>query len=222
MMTIQVSMKADGDTHDPEATEDFITYRGLLCYHSKFFEKLLTGPFKEGGATAYKLTTCTPQIFAIFYNWMNTGVASMEGDGTPLTSDIGCGFEVAVDLYVFADFHEISALRIHALEICYHFFVKENIGFDQIGDIYDKTAESSSLRVLAVDLLTHICTIRDYERCIRDAPRPDLFLDLIKASHEHKVVPGSAPIEEGLKREEWDSETVEHFCEWYHDHYAPA
>lgn len=215
MMTIQVVKSA-------EVTEDFITYRGLLCYHSKYFESLPTGSFKEGGATTYRVTSCTPQIFAMFYNWMNTGVAWM-GDEDFLAHNADMGFDVALDLYVFADYHEIYALRNHAVEMCCKWFHDgDDEGLVYIEEIYERTPKTSPLRRLAVNTLVDVCDFEQIEKHLGSISRADIFLDVMEVCNKQGVVPGVASklMVPGWRL--WRHERSENFCEWYHDHPAAA
>ncbi|KAJ9643106.1 hypothetical protein H2199_004630 [Coniosporium tulheliwenetii] len=48
----------------------FIVHKDLLCYWSKYFDKALNGPFKEGGKDTIAITDVPPVVFARFLQWL--------------------------------------------------------------------------------------------------------------------------------------------------------
>ncbi|KAF1971648.1 hypothetical protein BU23DRAFT_178673 [Bimuria novae-zelandiae CBS 107.79] len=90
MMTIEVEVPSQSDTN---AIKKYQVYRGVLCFHSDFFNKALNGPFKEGGAKSYRLdNNVKPETFELYYNWMNTSIISYGYDSSksPHESDDRC------------------------------------------------------------------------------------------------------------------------------------
>lgn len=173
MMTIKVVETVEGEIGEPDATvtKDFPVYRGLLCFHSDFFNNALNGPFKEGGSVIYTVTDCSIRTFTLFFNWMNAGVVSLGMDEEHSPTEID---EIdAVLLYVFADFYAIPALKNGALGI-YLMTAAQNsvVEFRAIHTMYEHTPESSLLKKLVLDVLvdTWEFNVRDLEQeCTQSA-----------------------------------------------------
>jgi hypothetical protein len=183
MMTIMVVEHDDNTTTD----KGFLTYRGLLCFHSEFFNCALNGPFREGGSDVYRVTDCKIKTFAMFYNWMNTGAVSIDTKGEKLKeTDV-------VDLYTFADFYAIPTLKNHTMELYFLLAHKnDGINFAAIRSIYKHTLEHCPMRKLGVDILTDTWNLAELRDLCADSV--DLAMDLLEAYEAKQIIPGHADV----------------------------
>ncbi|KAJ4292771.1 hypothetical protein N0V90_009434 [Kalmusia sp. IMI 367209] len=194
--------------------KDFCVYRSVLCFHSKVFDKALNGPFKEGGSDVYEMKDCAIETFEMFFNWMNTGVASTTDKGEDLNE------QQAVDLFVFADFYGILALTNDALEIYFRSFAKKwKVEYGAIKSIYDRTPENSNLRRLAVDILTDVSVFENFRTVVTTSGFSiDFMLDVLETFRDKKMVPGSYMSLRVNGCEGWKRIMKAKFCAQYHDH----
>ncbi|KAK7181875.1 hypothetical protein PSPO01_12078 [Paraphaeosphaeria sporulosa] len=96
---------------DGISVNEFLVYRGLLCFYSGFFVCALNGSFKEAGSTVYEMHDCKIRTFTISVYWLNTGLLSSGIDGESLQQ------QDPVDVFIFVDFYAIPAFENGALEL---------------------------------------------------------------------------------------------------------
>lgn len=82
-----------------DATKQFNIHRGLLCYHSEYFARLLNGSFKEAGSDTLGLADVRVDTFETFFYWIYVGVVEYGRNGTSQSWFKG------VRAYIFADYH---------------------------------------------------------------------------------------------------------------------
>ena len=191
-------------------------YRGVLCFYSKEFKRMLDDPAKEGDGIIYEIRNCCWEKFEMFYNWVNTGIASITTEDAGPVS-VSNRREQAVNLYEFATFYSIRALKNCAVDIYYDCYLKNGeMRSSEIDAIYDYTPKSCTMRLLVVDLMLQ--NYRFDDRGNNDLPSAFL-LDIMEASYDRKMVVGDpraslyAPVVNGR-----ELSTEPDFCQYYHDH----
>jgi hypothetical protein len=208
IITIQV-------TEGPRTRRKFRIYRGVLCFHSDFYNRALNGAFRESGTHFHEVKNCTIEIFQIFYDWINTGV-----QGKTLSRG------QAIDLFVFADFYVIPALKNVALEAFFQNYVEKwKLSALDLRSAYLKTVGDSPLRNLVSDLV--VDTI-EFDRATserlsgRSLPE-ECFLDMLQRfslrSHGEDAKARCRLVD--LGKDGWRNNMRAHFCERYHDHHEP-
>lgn len=188
-------------------------HRGLLCFHSAYFKKLLDGPFKEGGSNTHTLKDVSSDTFTMFYNWAYTGIVMDSNE----VADTDLNYFDIIHIYEFADFHVVAQLKNRALELYFSKFCKDwSINILNSAMLYEKTAESSSLRRLHTDQLLQTWDFEDWRNISKDVPK-DFIEDLFDRCREQKAVPGSLfGVRKG--RDTWIKEMAKSFCTKYHEH----
>jgi hypothetical protein len=82
-----------------DLTKTFRVYRGLLCFHAKYFVGLLDGGFAEAGSQSIRLADVDVDVFQCFYYWTNSG--TLEDLNTPMTYP---DLKLSIKAYAFADY----------------------------------------------------------------------------------------------------------------------
>jgi hypothetical protein len=193
--------------------QEFQMHRGLLCYHSEYFKKLLNGLFREGGSNKHTLADVNKDTFTMFYNWTYTGTVT----NSTGTSDAGLTFYDIVNIYVFADYHMVQQLKNRASELFFLRMVKEwVVQLDITSKLYEVTTEMSLLRKLHVNICLDTYGFENFRADACYVPK-DFYVDLVERCQELETVPGFAP---GLKsgEDKWITKTKSCFCDKYHEH----
>lgn len=204
MMTILV-------TQGPSHKKEFRIYRGVLCFHSEFFNRALNGTFSEGGSDFYEVKNCTIKTFEIFYDWMNTSAV-----GEMLWG------EQIIELFVFADFYAILALKNRAVESFFRGYLSAwKVYPSKLKLIHTTTAEKSTLRKLAVDLAVHTWARSSFGLTLAKYDLPvEIILDLFQGVIDTRVHGGPqygyATKPFGMKG--WKDYMRRYFCNRYHEH----
>jgi hypothetical protein len=195
---------------------EFQMHRGLLCFHSEFFKKLLDGPFKEGGSKWQTLPDVSRNTFTMFYNWIYAGTV----ENSDKISDADLSNEDIVDIYIFADYHMVPHLKNRALELYFlQDLQKWVVQINPSSRIYNNTTQSSMLRKLYADLLLETYNFEDWREDQAIMPK-DLIADLFDTCRRLGVAPGtsygiSGP---GKSVNEWIKQKRRDFCAKYHEH----
>jgi hypothetical protein len=58
-----------------DVTKTFRVYKGVLCHYSDDFRALLNGSWKDSAGDIY-LDNVLPDVFDLFFYWLNTGELS--------------------------------------------------------------------------------------------------------------------------------------------------
>ena len=202
MMTIQV-------IQGPGTTKKFGVHRGVLCFHSDFFNRSLNGAFKESGSYSYDVKDCKMETFQVFYDWINTGVQFRK-----LSS------QQAIDLFVFADFYAVPVLKNRALEAFHRYAYDQwEIDFEVLQSVYLQTVKNSSLRKLAMDGVVETWSFQAIEENLSGVPE-ECLLDMLQACSLKRFVGGSETGGNSLDigKYAWDNKVRTTFCDRYHDH----
>ncbi|KAF2128228.1 hypothetical protein P153DRAFT_50142 [Dothidotthia symphoricarpi CBS 119687] len=196
--------------------KEYHIHRGLLCFHSAYFKKLLDGPFEEGGSDSHTLSDVSINTFERFYYWLYTGVVT---DGTGV-SDANLGWADIINLYVFADFHMVQALKNRAVELFFlHMAQVWGVNAQCSSLMYAGTTQTSMLRKLHIDILLDTYAFGDSSWKDPGQEFPNEFLmDLIDACRTKELVPGSTSVLKTKGKTVWIKEMKRDFCAKYHDH----
>lgn len=210
-----------------EESKTFPVYHGVVCYYSKFFDRALNGPFKEGGAETLEIEDCTIATFEMFFNWMNTGVASKASGETFRERD-------ALDLFVFADFYDIPALYNRSMELYVLAALKNPcIDTDIIFSIFEQTTDRSPIREVAI---TNLLVTSDFSSLKEFDQSPEILMSILEKSHQCRFVPGADKVSTTLHQaclssynnigvqhtdKQWLEIQKEHFCGVFHIHNDP-
>jgi hypothetical protein len=187
-------------------------YRGLLCFHSKYFKNLFGGGFKEAQSDTQLMPETDADMFELFYAWVYTGTIS-KSDGT---CDSRIGHKFITRLYAFADYHMVEELKNRAVELYFICSVEDwQCWFAGTQNIYDTTAEGCSFRRLHVDILLAKYTFADFRECVKDLPT-DFIADLFETGRAKGAVYGTS--NSSLGRIPWITEMKMAFCKNYHEH----
>jgi hypothetical protein len=99
-------------------TKTFPIRRGLICYHSKFFDNLLQGNFREGGSDHHRLSEeYDLDVFEIVFYWLNTGKLFEGQTSFTKIDEIPLSYFHIAQVYVFADAHEMPRLKNAAIDL---------------------------------------------------------------------------------------------------------
>jgi hypothetical protein len=89
---------------DPVGSErEYQVHRGLLCYHSKYFDRLLNGGFKEAGSKMVSLVDVDVDVFRTFYYWLNSGLVDCSDINIALSEK--AKWTAMLKVYAFTDFY---------------------------------------------------------------------------------------------------------------------
>ncbi|KAK3201773.1 hypothetical protein GRF29_164g633554, partial [Pseudopithomyces chartarum] len=196
------------DNKTPDLQKKFPVYRGVLCFHSKFFRSALNGPFLEYGSDVCEMEDFSIARFEMFYHWMNTGKAMDRGSAL-----------ASVELFVFADFYAIPNLKDHAIGLYFSFiFMEFSIRWSMIDEIYATTPENSAMRRLAIDIIPKTCSLQNFKCQVAEANMTkEAIMDLVEVIFERRLDPNKL-FPDGLEKLEQegnasDSVTNEHDSE---------
>jgi hypothetical protein len=195
----------------------FQMYRGLLCFHSKYFKNLFEGGFREARSETHMMPETAVDIFELFYTWVCTG--NLRYGMIDLA--------IATRLYAFADYHMVEGLKNRSVEL---FLVHTTLTwntwysvtqdssstqhFSATQDIYDRTTEYCPLRRLHVDILLTTCTFSSFRTCVDDLPTC-FIADLFEAAIAQGMGIGNPPAQTMVT---WFMGMERNFCKNYHEH----
>ncbi|KAF1954554.1 hypothetical protein CC80DRAFT_385016, partial [Byssothecium circinans] len=164
-----------------DAPKKFSVYRGLLCFHSKYFDNMLNGGFRETGSDHLRLpdVDVDVDVFQIFYDWMNTGSPRIMGLNSTRQM-----WNNIMKLYVFADYYQVDDLKNTAVDLYLNFFLDNWMLLVELSNyIYDNTTASAKLRKLHVHLHCEAWKFKGIEQIPHFLPK-DFLIDIIATSRE--------------------------------------
>jgi hypothetical protein len=205
--TIRLVVGPDG------ATTSFQVYRGLLCHHSKYFDRMLNGGFKEAGSNKLRLTDVAVDVFRSFFYWLNTGTVDFSFGVEDVTT-YG-RWKNAIQVYIFADFHEVPTLRNCVLDTLYLESENRKVFSVFITPIlYANTTDGDLFRKLIVDMTTETSSFATFQKESLEMYDKEFLFDIIRALTDKRIAPGAA----GFQRQVWYKEMRDNFCKRYHVH----
>lgn len=189
----------------------FQVYRGLLCFHSSYFDRLLNGQFREGGSNYIRLNDTTVEIFQAFFFWLNTGkLCAPAGDKIPLST------QTIAQIYVFGDSKLIPRLKNAALEL---FVAKAHEEWmfprNELDYIYGNTTENCGLRRFMVEFAVNMSRWEDLDGYRHLYPK-DFLVDVLVTMRGKTMHFGTA----AMSKVRWIAMTQARMCR-YHDHTEP-
>lgn len=124
----------------------YAIHKGLLCSRSDYFKAALTGNFSEAAEQVVTLDDEDPEIFRKFNAWLYTDVL-VEDPGPEVIQ-----WSLLFNLYVFAEKRIIPLLQNAAIDEIIRAHAEACIPTEEIRHAWARTAETSPLRKLLVDL----------------------------------------------------------------------
>jgi hypothetical protein len=197
------------------AEKEYQVYRGLLCYYSDYFDRLLNGAFKEGGSKSLRLKNITVEVFQAFYYWLNTGV--VDCSIAPSTS-ASKHWKKVIEVYVFADYHQARAFQNAIVD--YLYLDNEDtrkLAMHVTPFLYANTTEEDKMRKLILDLWVESCHLRYLDKARLVHYEKEFLFDYIVACKEKGIIPGSPK----GSRDAWKKQMRRTFCGRYHRHDEP-
>jgi hypothetical protein len=91
-------------------TKAFKIFRGVLCHYSDYFRALLNGGWKDS-VEAITLDDVLPDVFSLFFYWLNTGSLS------PIDKDNTDIWDLIARAHHFADFYMIQGFANRILDL---------------------------------------------------------------------------------------------------------
>ncbi|KAI9720198.1 MAG: hypothetical protein M1812_003016 [Candelaria pacifica] len=169
----------------------FRVHKGLLCYHSAFFDKAFDGKFKEGQEGMMYLPKDDPVPFEIVVTWLYR----QSIDEIPTTGDVEAyaSLEQTVDLYILADKLCINTLKNMAMDRLQRGLLSGNRIIDtECTKVYKSTLADSPLRrfvarLTAWDLQGHWNTkLSEY---VNEEADLDFAKDIIELLRNRSSIP---------------------------------
>jgi hypothetical protein len=208
----------------PGAERDFHIYRQLLCSHSKYFDKMLNGGFKEASQDTAKVADIDVHAFQCFFYWLNTGVVHIDmadcldkAKGETDDEKDCIRFEYVwgnvIDAYIMADY--LQSQRFKNALVDYLYLYTEIMGTlfsSSIKRLYENTMKGDLLRRLIVNLSIEAHSLDQVTEYDPDLYAKEYLLDLIVAiqlTPNFGFKTNTKKFKEGMRL--W-------FCEKYHDH----
>lgn len=122
----------------------FQVYRGALCHYSGYFKTMLNSGFQEGGSEHLELDAVDPQVFQMFYDFMNTGDLVLDGKSN---------WKVIVNAHIFADYHLAQEFKNKVMDLYFASIVGTyTLPTSITQPLYRGTSEQSPLRKFHVDV----------------------------------------------------------------------
>jgi hypothetical protein len=207
----------------PGAEKDYHIYRRLLCSHSKYFDNMLNGGFKEASQDTPKVADIDVNAFQCFFYWLNTGVVHIDMADCPEKADTTIDevdqtrFEYVwgnvIDAYIMADYLQAQRFKNALVDYLYLYTEAEGTLFSpSIKRLYENTMKGDLLRKLIVDI-----SIQEHSSGQVEEDDPDLYakeylLDLIFAIKDKKNFGSSTDTKSFMRN------MRACFCALYHGH----
>jgi hypothetical protein len=190
------------------AEKEFQIYRGILCHHSKYFERMLNGGVKEAGSDKLRLAVVNVDAFRCFYCWANTGVidCTLGVENTTITELWRTGLHA----YLFSDSHRVAHFKNALLDYLFLSTLKHRelpVRFSI--PLYRNTMKNDPLRRLMFDNAIQICDLEGIEAEGAEIYDKEFLLELVCGLRDRRTS-STVPKYEELR--------ARHFCERYHDH----
>jgi len=136
----------------------FVVHKQIIANRSAFFRAALDRTFKEADDNTVQYPDCTPDVFAIYVQWIYSGAIVLL-DTPALETDV-LGSEqrkLLLGLYILADKLRDAALRNRTIDayITSLHKAERSPGVRAIKRVWDNTPESSQLRKLLLNYALH-------------------------------------------------------------------
>ncbi|CAA9966870.1 threonyl-tRNA synthetase [Pyrenophora teres f. maculata] len=185
----------------PHAQKTFHIYRGLLCHHSLYFDRLLNGPFAESGSSALCLRHVNKATFQVFYDWINTGVVDCTIAAHTDAADAAaapCPLLI-LSAYTFALYHATPTFLNALLDTFYtHTIQTRRLHASLIPYLYKYTVEGDAMRRLFVDLWVESTGAEGVGKKTLEGLEREFVVDWVVGCRERGVVLGVGGEGEGV------------------------
>lgn len=147
------------------ATTNLQVYRGLLCHHSMYFDRMLNGGFSEAGEKVVRLPNVNVQAFRSFFHWINARIVDLAPDDESTHEDAWSAWEQVTEAYIFADFHQANAFRNAVLDYVFLRIEKTGTFATYIPRrLYPNTHQGDRFRKFLVNLTAEITWSKVFEK----------------------------------------------------------
>jgi hypothetical protein len=128
---------------DKDDTKTFRVYRGLLCFHARYFSGLLNSGFTEAGSNSVRLVDVDIDVIQCCYYWINSGI--LPDSGTLVRYSL---WETLTKTYAFADYYLAQHFRNALLNHTYCTMFTARKFYPTLScQIYDTTLVNDLLRL---------------------------------------------------------------------------
>jgi hypothetical protein len=196
--------------------KDFFIHHGVLCFHSKYFNKLINGSFSESKShvqTFKDHDIITIKRFQVFHDWVYLPHLGLNSDLMETS------YEELVRLYRLADYIQVDRLKNLVLQMYFcRFIFAFEIDVDLATELYDCTPRDFALRLLFVDILIETGDEKFFDDLSPETP-PDFLYDIIRRSVKGNQFLGKSCLTGKLNaRVSYFERKKSSFCERYHEH----
>lgn len=194
-----------------------MVYRGLLCYHSTYFDRMLNGEFAEAAQDPLRLSHVNLTAFRTFFYWTNTGLVNFyHSDGTMSATLRPMR---AVEAYILADYHGVLRLKNALLDYLFsEFTTNERILSRAVcRHLYDNTVDGDAFRRMLLDVCVTNRNLKMFKKELLDDYHKEFLLNYILVLNKNGIIPGVGPSD----LEAWMMDMRTNFCARYHDHSTP-
>ena len=193
-----------------EIKREFRLYKGLLSYHSSYFQAALNSRFAEGLYGVVHLPEDDVEVFQAFYYWLYTRKLFDLHAGRAYvskTDTTNIEWMLICKIFVFGDARGIPGLKNAAIDLIIAKFVQTwAFPIETVRFVFDNTQESS-LRKLLVDMALESGDL-DQMRQHRGYFTKDFLVDMVVAMQKSNCVASVT------SKEKWAARNL---C-IYHDH----
>jgi len=194
-----------------EIKREFRLYKGLLSYHSSYFQAALNGRFAGGLYGVVHLPEDDIEVFQAFYYWLYTRKLFDLHSGRAYlskTDTTNIEWMLICKIFVFGDARGIPELKNAAVDFIIAKFIQTwAFPIEIVRFVFDNTQESSPLRKLLVDMALESGDL-DQMRQYRGYFTKDFLVDMVVTMQKSNRVASVT------SKEQWAARNL---C-IYHDH----
>ena len=194
-----------------EIKREFRLHKGLLSYHSSYFQEVLNSRCAEGLYGVVHLPEDDVEVFQAFYYWLYTRKLFDLHAGRAYvskTDTTNIGWMLICKIFVFGDARGIPGLKNAAVDLIIAKFIQTwAFPIEIVRFVFDNTQESSPLRKLLVDMALEsgdLDRIRQYRGYFTKDFLVDMVVTMQKSNRAASVT----------SKEQWAARSP---C-IYHDH----
>lgn len=194
-----------------EIKREFCLHKGLLSYHSSYFQAALNSRCAEGLYGVVHLPEDDVEVFQAFYYWLYTRKLFDLHAGRAYaskTDTTNIEWMLICKIFVFGDARGIPGLKNAAVDLTVAKFVQMwAFPIETVRFVFDNTQESSPLRKLLVDMALESGDL-DQMRQYRGYFTKDFLVDMVVTTQKSNRVASVT------SKEQWAARNL---C-IYHDH----
>ncbi|KAI4745260.1 hypothetical protein E4T50_04371 [Aureobasidium sp. EXF-12298] len=161
----------------------YTLHKDLLCFNSDYFRAAFNGSFKEAAERKLELPGVDKDVFEAAQLWFYTRNLQLPTDNT---------YNFLVDLWIFADQHQIPLLQNQIMDRIFAKCLQSNI-FNPavVPTVYAQTTTGSSLRKAVIEILAWTTRIESEPGAFLSGLATDWtnesFIDLVIAINQSRL-----------------------------------